>query len=320
MTRPSRQGAEVRTRFDQFAKAIAQSVLELIGVVRTQEEISTVQQVDTWFEPRLTDPSESRADAADADPRTDGEPLNTAQIQRNLGVLGRIADQACLLEFFHQPPRMHAVQDCIGKQHQMATVRARRARAAKRARPPLPPLWLFSAGRPNTVIEQYQLQPMPRWPRGFMHGSAGQALRLVILPELPERRDTLILRLFGAGVTYLRAVRDLAELPTDSWEHDTLKPFVLAFQVDPRSHFHAQGLDDKAMAYVNELREIYANWEAKTLARGQQRLLLKQLGLKFGALSPDTVARVESATDEQLERWAGRVLTAEQLSDVFGEP
>ncbi len=74
------------------------------------------------------------------------------------------------------------------------------------------------------------------------------------------------------------------------------------------------------MAYVDELREIYANWEAKTLARGKQRLLLKQLGFKFGALSPDTVARVESAADEQIERWAERTLTAEQLSDVFGEP
>ncbi len=44
--------------------------------------------------------------------------------------------------------------------------------------------------------------------------------------------------------------------------------------------------------------------------RGQRNMLLKLLGLRFGALSDATVARVNAAEGAELELWAERVLTA----------
>ncbi len=300
----------MRTPFDQLAKAVAQYLFEPFGGVYAQEEVaSEVQYIDTWFKP---------------EPRPD-----VAEVRAKHGLFGRIAVEACLLEFFHQAPSLHEIQDCISKQHQLARVRARKAANSEQRRPPLPRLWIFSAGRPNTVIKRYELRAMPDWPRGFYAASDGLALSLVVLRELPIRRDTLILRLLGAGNTFIRAIRELAGLSADSWERQFMVPLLLAFRINSHSYFSSDDVadDEESMSYLHELQAIYADWEAKTLAKGRQEgrtklegILLKQLTLKFGAVPDAGVERVRAASDEELERWAERILTADTLTEVFAEP
>ena len=50
---------------------------------------------------------------------------------------------------------------------------------------------------------------------------------------------------------------------------------------------------------------------------GRAELLVKQLRLKFGELGPETVARVRAGSEQELDRWAERILTAGSLADVF---
>ena len=50
---------------------------------------------------------------------------------------------------------------------------------------------------------------------------------------------------------------------------------------------------------------------------GHASLLIKQLTLKFGPLPPEYKAIVSTATLEQLEHLAARVLFVEELSSVF---
>jgi len=60
-----------------------------------------------------------------------------------------------------------------------------------------------------------------------------------------------------------------------------------------------------------------AEGEAKGRTEGRAALLLKMLNLKFGPLSAETRARVESASIDELEHWAERVLSATSLDAVF---
>ncbi len=55
------------------------------------------------------------------------------------------------------------------------------------------------------------------------------------------------------------------------------------------------------------------------LAAGRRALLSRQLQLRFGALSPETVAEIAEGNPEQLERWAERVITADTLDGVFAD-
>ncbi len=52
---------------------------------------------------------------------------------------------------------------------------------------------------------------------------------------------------------------------------------------------------------------------------GQCAMLLLLLGIRFGELPAPVVARVEAAQGREIDRWAGRVLTAQALDDVFGK-
>lgn len=66
-------------------------------------------------------------------------------------------------------------------------------------------------------------------------------------------------------------------------------------------------------------QRLFEEGERKGVAAGQQRLLLNQLRLKFGALPDAVVGRVESATTEHLDTWAARILTATTLAEVFSD-
>ncbi|GAA5169841.1 DUF4351 domain-containing protein [Modicisalibacter zincidurans] len=48
-----------------------------------------------------------------------------------------------------------------------------------------------------------------------------------------------------------------------------------------------------------------------------QRILHKQLGLKFGDLPGWAEQRLEQATPEQLEDWSAAILTANSLDELF---
>jgi predicted transposase YdaD len=50
---------------------------------------------------------------------------------------------------------------------------------------------------------------------------------------------------------------------------------------------------------------------------GEARILLRQLRLKFGPLEPEVEQRVRSADADRLLGWSERILTAENLQDIF---
>lgn len=60
-----------------------------------------------------------------------------------------------------------------------------------------------------------------------------------------------------------------------------------------------------------------ARGRAEGEARGRAALVLKQLTLKFGTLSPAVAERVQTASTADLDLWAERILSASTLEDVL---
>ena len=65
-------------------------------------------------------------------------------------------------------------------------------------------------------------------------------------------------------------------------------------------------------------KEAYVTYGEQLIQQGQVKVLRKLLERRFGLLSEQTLERLEAAGDEDLDRWARRVLTAETLDEVFG--
>jgi predicted transposase YdaD len=83
-----------------------------------------------------------------------------------------------------------------------------------------------------------------------------------------------------------------------------------------------QQMGPKAVeAYMTGAQQLTAQARAEGRAEGQvegqAELLLKQLRLRFGALSPEVEERVRTASVEQLDVWAERVLSAASLQEVL---
>jgi hypothetical protein len=61
-----------------------------------------------------------------------------------------------------------------------------------------------------------------------------------------------------------------------------------------------------------------AKGKAEGEAKGKAELLIRQLGLRFGALSDATRAKILTAGPEHLDVWAERVITGRSLEEILG--
>lgn len=83
---------------------------------------------------------------------------------------------------------------------------------------------------------------------------------------------------------------------------------------------HVPEAEEIAVTAAEELRaEGEARGRAQGRAEGRADTLAKQMHLKFGALSAEHAARIELATEHQLDRYLERILTAPSAADVFAD-
>jgi hypothetical protein len=258
----------VRARFDQFAKGLLDRALSTVGEVRTQVEIhGEVQAADVLFVPR---------------------PGSEAARVR-LGLLGRMAETACLLEPFHATPGGDAALDCLTKQLTLRRNLVREARRGDREPPAMPRLWILSSGRPESVLSGLGCSPLAGWPTGVWQAPLLLSTRVVALRDLPETRDTLPLRLMGSGAALQRAMAELDALPGDEWEPQVFIPLLLAFRLHvPQDRRDQPDSDEDDMGYAEQLEAIYTKWERRVEGRGMKKGLKEGLrrgeerGLKKG--------------------------------------
>ncbi|MBX3250911.1 MAG: DUF4351 domain-containing protein, partial [Myxococcales bacterium] len=86
-------------------------------------------------------------------------------------------------------------------------------------------------------------------------------------------------------------------------------------------------METKGYEYQSEFARKYfgegkaegkAEGEAEGEAKGKAEVVLKQLQLKFGGVPEAVVERVRSASVEELDGFAERILFAESIDDVLG--
>ena len=203
----------MRTRFDGFAKDALAITLEIASRVSLQQGVGAdTQYIDAWCEP---DPARAHERA-------------------KLGLLGRMTEEACALEPYHEPPDEEELLGCVRKQltwHHALTKKARAANPGAKM-VDLPPQWILSAGRPAKVMERFELTPMGGdWPAGFYTAVRWLRLRLVVISELPRTPETLLVRLMGAGVTFREALEDFDALPADDPVRRLVWPHLVRLQL-----------------------------------------------------------------------------------------
>jgi hypothetical protein len=281
-------------RFDLFGKDMVSTALEACGPVVTDAEVpADPRKVDLWFTPDST-----------------REP-----VPAYLGLLARLLAGPSALEFFHNTPNGAELAACVIK-HGMFRHRL----SLRKEPPPIPILWVISSGRPMDGIEGLWLRAMNvnDWPPGIYEGAPLLWTRLVVVSELRPGRDTLLLRLLGADRVLDQAIAELKALEADAPERTLALPILLrlrlAIPTDPRQ----QTGDDQE--FLMHTQDIVETWRREARREGKSELLLRQLRQRFGdEVDAKVEQRVAQASTEQIEIWAGRVLSAATLAELLAD-
>ncbi len=274
----------MRTRYDQFGKQMVRTALETCGPVETDAEVpADTRRIDLWFIP---------------DPARDSVP-------DHLGVLGRIAGGPSTLEFFHDTPSGDELAACLIKHGEF-----RHFLSLRKAPPPVPTQWVISSGRPDGGIEGLWLRPMSSWPTGIYEGPPLLWTRLVVVNELPVARDTLLVRLLGAGSVLKQAIAELKALQAEAPERALALPILLRLRLTVPSDPVKQTTDDQE--FLMDTQDIVETWRREAIQEGVKQgvkqgvahSLVEVYEARFGAMPQDLRAVVEDIDDEPtLVRW-----------------
>ena len=238
----------MHNRFDHVGKKILRGTLAPGGAVASELEIPSAdaQAVDTFFEP---------------DPEREAE-------RRRIGLLGRMAEGPTMFELFRDPPGLDEMRACFRKQLGLDHTRVlEAAKRDDRPRPPFPRLWVIATGRPERVLGGYGLSPMAGFPPGFYDRDEADACGIVVLRELPRGRETLILRLMGAGAVLNEALVELDWLPADAWEREV----AITPLIEARFKMPQDAADEAEREFLMSTQDLFEEWKQKTEQAGVER-------------------------------------------------
>jgi uncharacterized protein DUF4351 len=193
---------------------------------------------------------------------------------------------------------------------------------------------VISSGRPDAGIDGLGFRPVAGGRRGIYESPPLWYTRLVVVSELAVTRDTLLLRLLGAGSVLKQALAELMALPADAEERRIALPSLLRCRLAVPTDPAQQTSDDQE--FLMDTQEIVETWRREAiqegvkqgleegvkqgLEQGERKLLLRMLQRRFGAeVDGETERRVAAASAEQVEVWAERVLSATSLAELLAD-
>ncbi|CAN97889.1 hypothetical protein sce7720 [Sorangium cellulosum So ce56] len=249
----------MRSRFDAFGKNVLRETLALTGGADTEVEvIATSQTMDIWYVP---DPAR-------------------AALRAELGLLGELAAEPCQFELFHDTPGPAELRGCVRKQLHWHHELERRAGGAVL----FPRLCVLSSGRPATVLDAFGFAPVPGR-AGLYQAAPGWRIDVVVIAELPRTRDTLLLRLLGAGAVLRDAIHELVALPDDAWERGIALPWLLRLRFEVPAEPSARTAEDvEEEEIVTEVQQWFEQLKQSLRDEARREALLegRKEGLQEG--------------------------------------
>jgi len=164
------------------------------------------------------------------------------------------------------------------------------------------------------------LRPFAGWPPGIYEGPPLLWTRLVVVNELPVTRDTLLVRLLGAGLALKQAIAELKELDAEAPERTLALPILLRLRLTVPSELAKQTTDDQE--FLMDTQDIVETWRREAVQEGvkqgveqgirqgveqgirqgvEQGIkqgLVEVYEARFGAMSEDLRAVVDDTDDE----------------------
>ncbi len=241
------QAAMLRNLDDQFGKNILHDLFRLRGTAQTEAEVppGNAKRIDLWFVP--------------------DDPARSVENPPFIGILAEIAAHPAAIELWSEAITIDDVHRALGKReawHDTLQLRDKRIW-------PRPPLWHLCAGKPITVIKKLGFKPgsIRGW---YVPPTPDWLVFIVFVGELPQTRDTILLRLLGRGAVRREALRELGKLPESAWEKQLAQPWLLRVGFDVPSELVSSPEDRE---FVMDVHAWYAEHKRDLRAEFKRELV-----------------------------------------------
>lgn len=283
---------------DQFAKSLLSDFLEPWGQIQVSREVSDEpRSIDIYFEPY---PDQKLGE---------------------LGLLGRIVQDRCLLEPYRNPVTASQIRACLLK---ALTVRSQQERVETKVKPVC--LWILTPTASLKSLSQFGAQPDDQWPRGVYLLPAGLSGAVVVIHQLPVERSTLRLRLLGRGRVQQQAIAEILQI--EPGDPERIKVLELLGNWKILLDEKQERLREEERELMMNLSPAYLKWKEETINEGiqigeqrgiqigEQELTLRLLRLKVGSLSEDLETQVRGLPLHQLESLSEALLDFQYEADL----
>jgi hypothetical protein len=137
---------------------------------------------------------------------------NREEMERTLGLYGRMVSQPCILDCVPRHATMDDMLDVI--RNQLLIHRQERQQAGRPV--PVRMLWVMSTDLPAD-LDTLGFAPAKDWPPGiYLNQLPGLPIGVAVLSEVPREPSTLVLRFQGRGPGFFEAVEEVLALPVET--------------------------------------------------------------------------------------------------------
>ncbi|PSB50081.1 flagellar assembly protein H [filamentous cyanobacterium Phorm 6] len=185
---------------DQFAKEYLQELLSPLGEVETSKNVTAeVREIDVWFQPTSFE----------------------GEYVQSLGLLGKMAATAAIIEPFRNPVTAEGIFSCVVKLLNSRAKLGRRANLEEQRldERQLPMLWILTPTASEALLNSLGFRTAEEsegWGRGVYFLSEAWRVGLIAIHQLPKTPETMWLRMLGRGRVQQGAIAELTAFPIDA--------------------------------------------------------------------------------------------------------
>ncbi|MEG4345172.1 flagellar assembly protein H [Microcoleus sp. A003_D6] len=288
---------------DQFAKEYLQELLSPLGEVETSKNVTAeVREIDVWFQPTSFE----------------------GEYVQSLGLLGKMAATAAIIEPFRNPVTAEGIFSCVVK---LLNSRAELGRRANRENQrfderqlPMLMLWILTPTASEALLNSFGFRTPEEsegWGRGVYFLSEVWRVGLIAIHQLPKTPETMWLRMLGRGRVQQGAIAELtafsvndplranalqllytlqenlqANTPTNPAGDDEDQELVMAIVPLFQQHLQEAREQGLVQGIVQGLEQGREQGIEQGREQGQRLILENFLQVRFGELDPLTLTFV----------------------------
>jgi Domain of unknown function (DUF4351) len=196
---------------------------------------------------------------------------------------------------------------------------AKRSGQAKLTETDLPYLWILTPTLSAEKLANFgAIKEVETWGEGIYLLPKSLKTGIVVLHQLPETADTLWLRILGRDNVQVRAITEIAHLPTSNlYRQNALELFSnLKIILDSKQSKNTDEAELMVKLSPLYLEQIDIATQKGQMAEGQT-LIIRQLTRKLGELGSETIESIHQLTLEQLESLGDALLDFDRMEDLL---